>query len=201
MSSHHLTSHDVPADQTRPPDLRSLQPISNDTVLLRAWQPSDLPALAEATRDPYIPLITTVPTPYTPEQGHAWLQRQWDQAAEGRGCPHAIVTRDTHTVVGMATITGIDWTHRCAAIGYWTLPRHRGHGYAKTAVALLPALASRMGLVRLQALVEPSNHASQEVCRSAGFIEEGTLRRYYRIGNHNRDMIMFAMLLPIPDAT
>jgi ribosomal-protein-alanine N-acetyltransferase len=201
MNSHHLAGHDDPADQRRPHDLRSLGPISNDTVLLRAWQPSDLPAVADASRDPYIPLITTVPTPYTPEQGQAWLQRQWDQAAEGRGFPHAIVTRDTHTVVGMATITSVDSTHRRASIGYWTLSRHRGHGYAKAAVALLPALASRLGLVRLEALVEPSNRASQEVCRSAGFIEEGTLRRYYRIGTRNRDMIMFALLLPTPDAT
>jgi RimJ/RimL family protein N-acetyltransferase len=194
-SNQDLRDTDGPAHQLRPPDLQTLPPASNDLVLLRRWQPDDLPAIDEASTDPYIPLVTTVPSPYSPEQGTAWLQRQEDQAARGLGCPQAIVARHTQTVVGMATITGIDWTHHRAAIGYWILSRHRGHGYARAAVVLLPVLARQLGIIRLQALVETSNHASQAVCRSVGFIEEGILRQYYRIGDHNRDMIMFAMLL------
>ncbi len=180
----------------RPPDLRALPPRGNDIVALRIWQPADLPAIAEASSDPYIPLITTVPAPYSPEEGTAWLQRQWDQAAEGRGCPLAIISRSTQQVVGSATITRIDWHHRHAAIGYWILARHRRHGLARAAVALLPGLARELGLVRIEALIEPGNHASQAVCRSLGFAEEGILRSYYRIGDQNQDMIMFARLLP-----
>jgi GNAT superfamily N-acetyltransferase len=54
----------------------------------------------------------------------------------------------------MATITGINWIHCRAAIGYWILPRHRGHGFAKAAVSLLPDLARELGLVRIQALID-----------------------------------------------
>jgi len=67
---------------------------------------------------------------------------------------------------------------------------------ARAAVALLPGLARELGLVRIEALIEPGNHASQAVCRSLGFAEEGILRSYYRIGDQNQDMIMFARLLP-----
>jgi hypothetical protein len=52
-------------DTPRPPDLRTVGPRSNDVVALRGWQPSDLPVIAEASEDPYIPLITTVPSRYT----------------------------------------------------------------------------------------------------------------------------------------
>src|SRR5216683_3622362 len=124
------------------PDLQALPPRGNDIVLLRPWEPADLPAIAEASTDPYIPLITTVPAPYTPDEGTAWLQRQHDQAADGRGCPLAVISRSTWEVVGNAIITGIDWHHRRASIGYWILARHRSHGYARAAVALLPGLAS-----------------------------------------------------------
>jgi RimJ/RimL family protein N-acetyltransferase len=178
-----------------PPDLRTLRSRGDGTVLLRAWEHGDLPVVEEASHDPYIPLITTVPAPYTPQEGNAWLERQHDQAAEGRGCPMAIVSRRTGQAVGFATINGINWTHYRAAIGYWILNRYRGQGFAKAAVSLLPGLARELGLVRLEALIEPDNHASQAVCRALGFAGEGTLRSYFRIGGQNRDMAMFAQVL------
>lgn len=180
------------------PDLRKLRMPGNDLVLLRPWESDDLHVIAEAGRDPYIPLITSIPARYTPDEGTAWLRRQWDQAAAGSGCPMAVVARATNEAVGMATVNGIDWAHLRGDIGYWILDRHRGHGFATAAASLLPDLARQIGLIRLQALVEPDNHASQAVCRALGFAEEGTLRSYYRIGGQNRDMIMFARLLAPP---
>lgn len=177
------------------PDLRAVRPRGNDLVLLRPWQEADLPVIAEASSDPYIPLITTVPARYTAAGGAAWLRRQRDQVAQGRGCPMAICARDTGAVVGLATIAGITWVHRRADIGYWVLPSRRGRGYARAAAALLPDIAREIGLVRIEALVEPDNHASQAVCRSLGFAQEGLLRSYYRIGAQNRDMIMFSLLV------
>ena len=186
-------------DSPTAPDLRSLPPRGNDVVVLRAWEEGDLTVIEEASNDPYIPLITTVPAPYTPQEGNAWLERQHCQAADGRGCPMAIISRSTGETAGLAPINGINWTHRRAAIGYWILDRCRGHGLARAAVSLLPGLARELELVRLEALIEPGNHASQAVCRALGFTEEGTLRSYYRIGGQNRDMVMFAqILLPGP---
>jgi ribosomal-protein-alanine N-acetyltransferase len=192
MNDHHDTS--------ARPDLLAIGHRSNALVTLRTWRPDDLLVIAEASQDPYIPLVTTVPRAYTPEEGHAWLRRQHDQAAEGRGCPMAITTAAAGDVVGLTTITEIDWAHRRASIGYWILNRHRGRGLAKAAISLLPDLARELGIIRLQALIEPDNHASQAACRAVGFTEEGTLRRYHRIGDGNRDMIMFALVLQ-PDTT
>jgi ribosomal-protein-alanine N-acetyltransferase len=177
------------------PDLRGLAPRGNDLVLLRPWQEADLPAIAEAGSDPYIPQVTSVPAQYTAAAGAAWLQRQRDQLARGAGCPMAIWARNSCRVVGLVTIAGINWRHRRGDIGYWILPRYRGHGYARAAAALLPGIGREIGLVRIEALIEPANHASQAVCRSAGFVQEGLLRSYYRIGDENRDMIMFSLLL------
>ncbi len=108
----------------------------------------------------------------------------------------AITTTENGDVVGMAAINGINWAHRRAAVGYWILHRYRGQGFAKAALELLPDLARELGLLRLEALVETDNHASQAVCRAVGFTKEGTLRSYYRIGDKQRDMVMLANLLP-----
>lgn len=107
----------------------------------------------------------------------------------------AIATAAGGDVVGLAAITRIDWVHRRASIGYWILNRHRGRGLAKAAISLLPGLARERGLIRLQALIEPDNHASQFVCRAVGFTEEGALCSYHWIGNRNRDIVMFALVL------
>jgi hypothetical protein len=63
-------------DTPTPPDLRGLHPRGNDTILPRAWEEGDLPAIEEASSDPYIPLITTVPAPYTPHEGNVWLEHR-----------------------------------------------------------------------------------------------------------------------------
>jgi len=185
-----------------PPDLRGMPPRGDGAVRLRPWEAGDLAVIAEASADPYIPLITTVPAPYTPAAGRAWLERQEDQLSQGTGCPMAIWVPAAGQVVGLATIAGISWVHRRGGIGYWVLPRYRGCGYGRAAAALLPGVARDIGLVRLEALVEPGNRASLAVCQSAGFVPEGLLRSYYRIGNLNRDMIMLSLLpgAPLPDS-
>ncbi|APU12382.1 MULTISPECIES: GNAT family N-acetyltransferase [Actinoalloteichus] len=182
--------------QARTVNLRDLPIRRDDRVLLRAWQIDDLPAITEAARDPYIPLITSIPPDCSPAEGSFWLHRQWNQAAEGRGLPLAIVDQAVGEAVGMVTLNSIDWTHRRAAVGYWLLPRHRGRGLVTSAVRLVVELARDLDLLRVEALVEVDNQESQAVCRATGFNEEGTLHSYLRIGEHNRDMIMFARVLP-----
>ncbi|ASO17961.1 Putative ribosomal N-acetyltransferase YdaF [Actinoalloteichus hoggarensis] len=181
--------------RTRTVNLRDLPVRHDERTLLRAWQIGDLPTIIEAAGDPYIPLITSIPPDCSSAEGAAWLHRQWNQAAEGRGLPLAIVDRTVGEAVGMVTLNSIDWTHRRAAVGYWLLPRHRGCGLATSAVRLVVDLARDLDLLRVEALVEVDNQESQAVCRATGFTEEGTLRSYLRIGERHRDMVMFAKVL------
>ena len=58
--------------------------------VLRPWALADRAAVEEASGDDLIPLITTVPSPYSHEQGVAFVQRQWSRAATGAGYSFAI---------------------------------------------------------------------------------------------------------------
>lgn len=176
------------------PRLTALTEITGERVTLRDWTLDDLPALAEASRDPYIPLITTVPADYTEQAGRDWLARQHEHALYGAGRAWAVTSRETTHVLGFAVVHSISWHHRRAQLGYWILARHRGHGYARETVGLLAGLARDWGLTRLEAIIETGNDASIRVCESAGFTYEGTLRSYFRLGGRPRDMMMYALI-------
>jgi [ribosomal protein S5]-alanine N-acetyltransferase len=57
---------------------------------LRPFAMTDLDLIREASQDPYIPLITTVPVAFTDEQGRRFIERQWDRARHGTGYSFAI---------------------------------------------------------------------------------------------------------------
>ena len=176
-------------------DLRLMAPVEGLRVRLRHWHAGDLPLIASASEDRYVPLITTVPEQYTPAEGEAWLARQERQFRNRTGCPLAIALPDDDRAAGFAGINGISWAHRRASIGFWIGRAHRGVGLASDAVSLLPEMARRMRLIRLEALVEPDNPASLHICRKAGFTDEGLLRGYQRIGDRQRDMLILSMIL------
>ncbi|NKX86510.1 GNAT family N-acetyltransferase [Nocardia coubleae] len=87
----------------------------------------------------------------------------------------------TPAATGQISATANHKRTRRGNIGYWILDRHRGLGYAKSAVALLTELGTELGFIRLEALIEPGNTASQTVCNTCGFVREGMLSRYHRI--------------------
>jgi hypothetical protein len=67
---------------------------------LRAWQVKDLPLVREASNDPHIPEITTVPANYTDEVGQEFLKRQWDRAASGEGYSFVIAEAEGDRGIG-----------------------------------------------------------------------------------------------------
>ena len=80
-----------------------------------------------------------------------------------------------------------------AGIGYWVIERARRRGLASTAVSLLADWAlSEAGLVRVEALVEPANVASQRVLVNAGFAREGRLAAYLSVPPGRADAFIYA---------
>ncbi|WP_254705844.1 GNAT family N-acetyltransferase [Streptomyces vilmorinianum] len=159
---------------------------------LRPWERADLPLVEEASTDPYIPLITTVPPVYSPTEGEAYLRRQWSRAETGAGYPFVIVRRrDTHPV-GMIGLWLRDLPEGRATLGYWIAPSYRGEGAAAAALTAVSDWAlTELGVPRLQLLVEPWNDASSRTAERAGFAREGLLRSWQEVGGERRDMVMY----------
>jgi RimJ/RimL family protein N-acetyltransferase len=172
------------------PELRS------GPVVLRPFSFSDLPLIRLASGDPYIPAVTSVPSPYSDGEGRAFIERQLSQASGGHGYPFAIAKSSSpdRGLGGMGL-----WLHEIesgrASIGYWVAPHERGHNYAGWALRGVVAFAfAVLAIPRLHLFVEPWNVASQRTAEFAGFAREALLRGWERIDEVQHDVFSYALL-------
>ena len=175
-------------------------PLADERVLLRPWQVPDLALIEQASRDPAITVGTSVPVPYSEAAGDAWLARQHAQREQRTGISLAIADAATGRAIGYVGVSGLVWRHRRGSLGYWITGARRGQGLTSAAVALLvPWAFEVLGLVRVEAVVEVANHASQRVLERNGFRPEGVLRSYYEMHGRFMDMVMFSRLADSAD--
>ncbi|MBK6032093.1 GNAT family N-acetyltransferase [Streptomyces sp. MBT59] len=173
--------------------------------VLRPWEMSDLPLIREASLDPYIPLITTIPAPYSEAAAEAFVRRQWERAATGAGYPFAIVRSRDRRPVGAIGLWLRELPEGRASLGYWLTDLARGQGVARAALRgpgdALAALRTvtgwalrDLGVPRLQLYIEPWNTASARIAEDIGFRREGLLRGWQQVGDERRDMAVYALL-------
>ena len=168
---------------------------AGDSFALRAWELGDLPLVQEASGDDLIPLITSVPSAYSPEEGEAFVRRQWQRAATGSGYPFVIERVHDGRPVGNVGLWLRDLNQGRASLGYWVAGSARGQGAAGEALRAVAAWAlGDLRIPRLQLYVEPWNVASQRTAERVGFQREGLLRSWQRVGEERRDMIMYSLL-------
>ncbi|MFD4591367.1 GNAT family N-acetyltransferase [Streptomyces rubiginosohelvolus] len=163
--------------------------------VLRPWEMSDLPLIREASLDPYIPLITTIPAPYSEAAAEAFVRRQWERAATGAGYPFAIVRSRDRRPVGAIGLWLRELPEGRASLGYWLTDLARGQGVARAALRTVTGWALRdLGVPRLQLYIEPWNTASARIAEDIGFRREGLLRGWQQVGDERRDMAVYALL-------
>jgi [ribosomal protein S5]-alanine N-acetyltransferase len=167
-------------------------PLGDDVVSLRAWRKTDLPTIVEASRDPYIPKVTTVPTPFTKRAGERWLERQDVRSRGGLGVSLAIEEAGCDEAVGAVVLM-----HRgngVYGVGYWLLPPARGRGLASRAVALAVGWAlAQPGVDELEALVEPWNEASIRLAERVGFTRDRLLRGEISVAGREADVVRYVL--------
>lgn len=161
-------------------------------VLLRAFRDDDLHVVAEASADPTIVRITTVPSEWSPAEGRAYLERQHQRATTGVGCSLAVATPEDDRAVGNIALWIADLPKGRAEIGYWIVASARGHRRAAAALDLLSRWALRaLPLRRLSLFIEPWNTASIRTAERAGFDCDGLLRRWELVDGEARDMLAY----------
>jgi [ribosomal protein S5]-alanine N-acetyltransferase len=163
--------------------------------VLRPWEMSDLPLVREASADEYIPLITTIPRPYSDLAAEEYVRRQWDRAATGFGYPFTIVrTRDRRPVGSIELWLG-DVSEGRASLGYWMISAARRQGVAGAALRTVTTWALHdLRIPRVQLFIEPWNTASMRTAESAGYRREGLLRGWQQVGDRRQDMLLYARL-------
>jgi ribosomal-protein-alanine N-acetyltransferase len=123
--------------------------------------------------------------PLTRESYRAYLERIADDRHEG----FFACRREDAAIVGWLNVSEIvRGPFQSAYLGYGAVATFAGRGYMREALTLVVRHAfSNMKLHRLEANIQPRNHASIALVRRCGFEREGYSPRYLKIGGRWRD--------------
>ncbi len=170
--------------------------LTRPPVVLRPFAGTDLALVRQASADPLIASISSVPRSYTDDAGRAFIERQHRRAVEGDGFSF-VIAADGEPQTGLGSI-GL-WVHEIengrASVGYWLVDTARGRGLAAHALEAVTTFAfGDLGIPRLHLFVEPWNVASARTALSVGFCHEATLRGWERIDGTQHDCDCFALL-------
>lgn len=148
----------------RPLELPELQ---GRHTRLREWRVADIAVVMEASHDPLIPLVTTIPRSAGEAEALAYVERQHDRLRSGAGYAFAIAD-SAGDAVGYIGLMFAEASR--ARLGYWTAPSRRRRGYAADALCTLTAWASRCVAVDgLDLYIAADNLGSVRVAESAGY--------------------------------
>ena len=161
---------------------------------MRPWRDTDLACVEQASQDHRIPLGTTVPARYTPQAGLAYIARQHARLTSGQGVALAVADQRTDKAVGHINLM-LRPQAGVAGIGYWIVPAARRQGIGSRAVSLTTSWGlSTDNFARIEAWVEPDNHASQRVLEINGYLQEGRLRSFLTFGTRRADVLVYSRI-------
>jgi [ribosomal protein S5]-alanine N-acetyltransferase len=180
---------ELPSWPTTPPTCGS--------VTLRAFTDKDVHLAVELGRDPYIPLIGSLPALPTTQQALEWIHRQRGRLAEGIGLSFVIADAESDKAVGAIGLWLRNLSSGRATAGYAVSPAHRGRGIASSALTALTTFAWTIpALYRIELYIEPWNTGSIRVAEKSGYQRERLLRSHQEIGGTRRDMLLCAATRP-----
>ena len=147
-----------------------MKPNSDGVVYLDEFAVSDASSLHEADYDPEHRKRFEFPTDFVPSIEHSEnLIRGWKTDMElGKRYSFAVRESESGRFVGGCEIRPKD-NASVANLSYWTHPDYRRRGYATRAVAIARIIAAKLGITRLEIVVDYDNVASQCVATNNGF--------------------------------
>ncbi|CAL9355349.1 GNAT family N-acetyltransferase [Streptomyces pilosus] len=164
-------------------------------VGLRARHEDDIPVLRAELYDDVVNGSRADARPWRPiTPGSQDPRLVVDDEEHGR-VPFSVVESEGGTLVGTATLWGIDTHSRSAHIGLGLLPSSRGKGYGTDVVAVLCHYGFVVrGLHRLQIETLADNTAMLRSAERNGFVREGVLRKSAWVLGEFLDEVLLGLL-------
>ncbi|MFE2107719.1 GNAT family N-acetyltransferase [Kitasatospora sp. NPDC059463] len=151
--------------------------LRGDKVGLRARYEEDIPVLLTELYDDVVNSARSEGRPWRPITPGSKDSRLVVDDTQQAHVPFSVVELEGGTLVGTATLWGIDTHNRTAHIGLGLLPSTRGRGYGTDVVAVLCHYGFVVrGLQRLQIETLADNTPMLRAAEHNGFVREGVLR-------------------------
>jgi len=138
--------------------------LTGQGLLLREWTDEDLAAMTALFDDPDVAYRTPLESPFDQAAARRYLHRA-QQAQQGSERRHLAITEDGRQVLGEILLN-----RTYGSIGYVIGAAHRGRRLAARALRLMTDYAhNTLAMPRVLLEIEPDNHPSIAVARSADF--------------------------------
>jgi ribosomal-protein-alanine N-acetyltransferase len=169
-----------------------MQNLSKLRVTIRPPTRDDCPAFLSAVRRSRSLHYPWVSPPDNSKAFGSYLERISSDAHRG----FLVILRPADDIVGVINVNNlIRGVFQSAFLGYYSFSPHMGMGLMHEGILLVLNHAFRkLKLHRLEANIQPGNHASIALVRECGFVREGFSRRYLKICGRWKDHERWAVL-------
>lgn len=170
--------------------------IETPRLLLRPLGADDVPALTEATRaslPELLPWMGWAHEAYDTDDAEGWIDYAREMWSLGREFQLGVLAGPR--LVGCCGLDHVDWTRRCANLGYWIRTDAVGQGYAAEAAQAVAAWGFRMHtLVRIEVVVGVDNARSARTAARIGAQHEGVARNRILLRGQPHDGVVHSLI-------
>ncbi|HEV2538699.1 MAG TPA: GNAT family N-acetyltransferase [Frateuria sp.] len=167
-------------------------------LLLRAWRAEDAPALHEAVRESLASIGRWLPwchAGYDLDEAQAWIRHCRERWVAQEQFAFGVFEQDTGALLGSVGLNQRNHVHRSAAMGYWVRQSRQRRGIAPEAAKSAARFGFGMlGLVRIEIVALPENHASRRTAERAGARFESIARHRLWMREEARDGAVYALV-------
>lgn len=164
--------------------------LENERIYLRAIEPMDLESMYVIENNPELWEVSSFTVPYSRYVLKQYIEHSANDIYVDKQLRLMICRKSDNATLGIVDITDFVPLHGRGAVGIMVHEEYREQGCAKDAIALLCRYAFNfLHLKQLYAHVSVDNEASIKLFSSCGFIQNGLLKNWLRVGNTYKDVI------------
>jgi len=169
--------------------------LESPRLRLRPYRASDVDAMFALYSDPLVMRYWSFPAWVEIAQARIYINRCLAGMDSGEIFPWAIADRGSDRLIGALTFFSLHSDQLRAEIGYSLSPAFQGRGLATEALRCGLAYAfDELGLLRVEADIDPRNEPSWRLLERVGFQREGLLRQRWRVNGEVCDSAFYGLL-------
>lgn len=167
----------------------------NDTLRLRALEPTDLDLLYAWENDATVWTVSDTAAPYSRQVLWQYLENYTGDIYQSRQLRLMIELNDG-TAVGTVDFFHFDPLNNRAELGLLIAPEHRGNGYGQMALQLARDYAAQhIGMRQLYVYIRTDNTTCLKLFQNFGFEQCGVLKSWVKRGRQYHDVALLQLLL------
>lgn len=172
------------------------QLLSNDTLTLRALEPTDLDTLYRWENDTALWTVSDTIAPYSREALWHYLENYTGDIYAQRQLRLMIVLNSDGSPVGTIDYLNFDPLNNRAELGLFITAEQRGKGLGRQALDLLTAYSrEHLGLRQLYVFIALDNEVCLKLFEDYGYRRAGILQSWVKRGSTYRDVALLQMIL------